>query len=113
MHILSIQIPFIEPVLIIALIFVIILIGPVLFERIRIPSIVGLLLSGALIGQHGFNLVQSDLEFTLLGTMGLLYLMFLAGLEIDIIDFLENKLKSIFIGLASFAVPFVLGFVIS
>ncbi len=111
--ILAVKVPFVEPAIIIALIFTIILIGPVLFERVRIPSIVGLLLSGALIGQHGFNLIETDLEFTLLGTMGLLYLLFLAGLEIDIIDFLENKLKSIFIGIASFAVPFILGFVIS
>lgn len=113
LELLNVAVPFVEPVIIIALVLTIILIGPVLFERIRIPSIVGLLLSGALIGQHGFNLIETDLEFTLLGTMGLLYLMFLAGLEIDIIDFLENRLKSIFIGLASFAIPFVLGFIIS
>ncbi len=113
MEILNIQIPFVEPVIIITLLLTIILIGPVIFERVRIPSIVGLLLSGALIGQHGFNLVGSDLEFSLLGTMGLLYLMFLAGLEIDLIDFIENKLKSIFIGLASFLVPFLLGFLVS
>jgi Kef-type K+ transport system membrane component KefB len=113
LHLLSVQIPFTEPVLIIALIMTIILIGPVLFERIRIPSIVGLLLSGALIGGNGFNLVPNDLEFTLLSTMGLLYLMFLAGLEIDLIDFIENKFKSIFIGVASFLIPFLLGFVVS
>jgi len=104
--------PFTEPVIIIALVLIILLIGPVFFERIRIPSIVGLLLSGALIGPHGFNLVPSDLEFTLFGTIGLLYLMFLAGLEIDLIDFIENKSKSIFIGLASFALPFVLGYLV-
>jgi Kef-type K+ transport system membrane component KefB len=69
-------------------------------------------LSGALIGPHGYNLVPSDLEFSLLGTIGLLYLMFLAGLEIDLIDFIENKSKSIFIGLASFAVPLLLGFLV-
>ena len=113
MILLSIEVPFREPVIIIALIFAIILIGPVLFERIRIPAIVGLLLSGALIGENGFNLVTNDLEFSLLGTVGLLYLMFLAGLEIDLIDFLENRLKSIFTGLASYAVPFLLGFLFS
>lgn len=113
LQILSIQIPFVEPVLIIALVLLIILIGPVLFERIRVPAIVGLLLSGALIGENGFNLVTNDLEFSLLGTMGLLYLMFLAGLEIDLIDFLDNKLKSIFIGIASFLVPFMLGFIVT
>ena len=96
----KLQIPFTEPVIIIALVLLILLIGPVFFERIRIPSIVGLLLSGALIGPHGFNLVSPDLEFSLLGTIGLLYLMFLAGLEIDLIDFIENKSKSIFVGLS-------------
>lgn len=109
-NLLNISIPFTEPVIIVALVLTIILIGPVFFERIRIPSIVGLLLSGAMIGPHGFNLIPADLEFSLLGTIGLLYLMFLAGLEIDLIDFIENKSKSIFIGLASFAVPFVLGY---
>lgn len=106
----DLTLPFTEPVIIIALILVILLIGPVFFERIHIPSIVGLLLSGTLIGPNGFNLVPADLEFSLLGTFGLLYLMFLAGLEIDLIDFIETKSKSIFIGLASFGIPFVLGF---
>jgi len=99
-------------VLIIALVLLILLIGPVFFERIRIPSIVGLLLSGAIIGPHGFNLLSPDLEFSLLGTIGLMYLMFLAGLEIDLIDFIENKTKSIFIGIASFLIPFVSGYLV-
>lgn len=107
---LRIDIPLAEPVFIITLVLIILLIGPVVFERIRIPSIVGLLVCGALIGPHGFNLVSPDLEFSLLGTMGLLYLMFLAGLEIDLIDFIENKGKSILIGLSSFLIPFFLGF---
>ncbi|MBN1115722.1 MAG: cation:proton antiporter, partial [Bacteroidales bacterium] len=107
---LNIHFPFEEPVIIITLVLVILLIGPVFFERVRIPSIVGLLISGAIIGPHGFNLVSPDLEFSLLGTMGLLYLMFLAGLEIDLVDFIENKVKSIFIGLATFVLPFILGY---
>jgi len=107
------NIPFTEPVIIITLILVILLLSPVIFERLRIPSIVGLLISGALIGPNGFNLLPPDLEFSLLGTIGLLYLMFLAGLEIDIIDFINNKWKSIFTGLASFILPFSLGFLIS
>ncbi|MBN2348011.1 MAG: cation:proton antiporter [Bacteroidales bacterium] len=109
---LSIQFPFSEPVIIITMVLLILLIGPVFFERVRIPSIVGLLISGAIIGPHGFNLVSPDLEFSLLGTMGLLYLMFLAGLEIDLIDFIENKAKSIFIGLATFVLPFILGYLV-
>lgn len=112
MLILSLHIPFEEPVIIIALVLLLLLIGPAFFERLRIPSIVGLLISGAIIGPHGFNLLSPDLEFSLLGTMGLLYLMFLAGLEIDLIDFIENKLKSIFVGLASFFVPFITGYLV-
>ncbi len=107
-----IHLPFDEPVIIITLVLIILLIGPVFFERVRIPSIIGLLISGAIIGPHGFNLVSPDLEFSLLGTMGLLYLMFLAGLEIDLIDFIENKLKSIFTGLATFIIPFILGYLV-
>lgn len=109
---LAIHFPFEEPVIIITLILAILLIGPVFFERVRIPSIVGLLISGAIIGPHGFNLLSPDLEFSLLGTMGLLYLMFLAGLEIDLIDFIESKVKSIVIGLATFAVPFIVGYLV-
>lgn len=112
MNLLNLQIPFTEPVLIIALVLLILLIGPVFFERIRVPSIVGLLISGAIIGSHGLNLLAPDLEFTLLGTIGLMYLMFLAGLEIDLIDFIESKAKSIFIGLTSFIIPFVSGYLI-
>ncbi|MBN1115947.1 MAG: cation:proton antiporter [Bacteroidales bacterium] len=109
---LIIHFPFEEPVIIITLMLVILLIGPVFFERIRIPSIVGLLICGAIIGPHGFNLISPDMEFSLLGTMGLLYLMFLAGLEIDLIDFIENKVKSIFIGLSTFLLPFILGYLV-
>ncbi len=82
------------------------------FERLRIPAIVGLLISGALIGPNGFNLLSPDLEFSILGTIGLQYLMFLAGLEIDLIDFIGNKKKSIFFGVVSFTLPFLLGYVI-
>lgn len=106
------QLHFNEPVVIIALLVSIMLIGPVLFERLRLPSIAGLLICGALIGPGGLNLLSQDLEFSLLGTMGLLYLMFLAGLEIDLLDFMENKAKSIIIGLATFIIPFILGFLI-
>ncbi|MDF1549594.1 MAG: cation:proton antiporter [Bacteroidales bacterium] len=112
MHLLSITIPISEPIIIIALVLFIILIGPVIFERIRIPSIVGLLISGAIIGPNGISLLSPDLEFSLFGTIGLLYLMFLAGLEIDLVDFKVNKIKSGFIGLSTFIIPLLLGFVV-
>lgn len=107
---LDIQFPLNEPVLIIALLLLLILLGPVIFERFRIPSVVGLLLLGALFGPHGLNLFSPDLEFSLLATFGLLYLMFLAGLEIDLVDFIQNQRKSILFGVLSFLIPFVFGF---
>jgi Kef-type K+ transport system membrane component KefB len=107
--ILLLTLPLKDPVLIIALILIILLVAPLISERIRIPYIIGLLISGAVIGPHGLNLVSPDLEFSLFGTMGLLYLMFLAGLEIDLVDFMENKLKSTVIGLASYFIPFIIG----
>lgn len=106
----DIQIPLSEPVLIIAALLLLILLGPLIFERFRIPSVVGLLLLGALFGPHGLNLFSPDLEFSLLATFGLLYLMFMAGLEIDLIDFMKNKRKSVLFGLLSFLVPFLFGF---
>jgi Kef-type K+ transport system membrane component KefB len=75
---------------------------------LRIPEIIGLILAGVLVGPHGLNLLSEDLEFSIFGTIGLLYLMFLAGLEIDIKDFRKNKEKSITFGLLTFALPFVL-----
>ena len=110
--ILLLSLPLDDPVMIIALVLLILLIAPVFFERLRIPSLVGLLVCGAVIGPHGFDLVSPDLEFSLLGTMGLLYLMFLAGLEIDLVDFMQTRMKSIFIGLASFLIPFAIGFAV-
>jgi Kef-type K+ transport system membrane component KefB len=107
------QLPFQEPVLIIALILFIIFLAPVIFENLKIPSIVGLLVCGAVVGPHGLNLISPELEFTILGTIGLQYLMFLAGFEIDIIEFIENKTKSIVFGLLSFIVPFIIGFFVS
>ncbi len=107
---LNISIPFKEPVLIIALILIILLVAPIFFEKIRTPSIVGLLVCGALVGPHGLNLLSPELEFTILGTIGLHYLMFLTGLEIDIVDFIENKKKTIYLGLLSYVFPFIVGF---
>jgi len=107
MHtLLKITLPLQEPVLIFALVLVIILLAPALFRKLRIPEIIGLILAGVLVGPHGLNLLSEDLEFSIFGTIGLLYLMFLAGLEIDIKDFRKNKEKSITFGLLTFALPF-------
>ncbi len=106
-----ISLPLQDPVMIITVIILVVLLSPLILERFRIPGIAGLLIFGMLIGPHGINLIPESLELTLFSTMGLLYLMFLAGLEIDLIDFLENKGKSLVLGLLSFGFPLVLGYV--
>lgn len=103
---LKINFPLEEPVLIFALVLVIILVAPPLFQKLRLPEIIGLILAGVLVGPHGLNLLSEDLEFSIFGTIGLLYLMFLAGLEIDVKDFRKNKEKSITFGLLTFSLPF-------
>src|SRR6056297_3363919 len=108
--ILKITFPLQEPVLIFALVLVIILLAPALFKKIRVPEIIGLILAGVLVGPHGLNLLSEELEFSIFGTTGLLYLMFLAGLEIDIKDFQKNKTRSITFGALTFVLPFGLSY---
>jgi len=73
----------------------IILLVPLLLNKIKIPHLLGLLVAGAIVGPYGFNLLSRDSSVVVTGTTGLLYIMFLAGLEIDMGDFKKNKWKSI------------------
>ena len=110
---LKITLPLQEPVLIFALVLLIILLAPTLIRKLKIPEIIGLILAGVLVGPHGLNLLSEDLEFSIFGTTGLLYLMFLAGLEIDTKDFKRNKEKSISFGILTFLLPFGSSFIVS
>ncbi|HRF41781.1 MAG TPA: cation:proton antiporter, partial [Saprospiraceae bacterium] len=74
--------PLKSPVLIFSLILFIILFAPIILNRFRIPHLIGLIIAGALIGPNGLNLMLRDSSIVLFGTVGLLYIMFLAGLEI-------------------------------
>ncbi|RPA70223.1 cation:proton antiporter [Cyclobacteriaceae bacterium YHN15] len=107
---LDFSLPWSNPVLIFASILFIILFAPILLNRIKIPQLIGLIIAGAIIGPNGLNLLERDSSVVLFGTVGLLYIMFLAGLEIDMGDFKKNKNKSIVFGLFTFSIPMVLGF---
>ncbi len=89
-------------------ILVVILFFPPFMERLRIPGLIGLILGGYLLGPTGFNLVDSS-QLKGLGSIGLLYLMFLAGLELDLGLFSRNRNSAIRFGLLTFTFPFVLG----
>jgi Kef-type K+ transport system membrane component KefB/mannitol/fructose-specific phosphotransferase system IIA component (Ntr-type) len=102
------SLPITDPVLIFALAMGIFLVAPLLFERLRVPGIIGLIVAGALVGPHVTNLIARDFTIVLLGTVGLLYLVFLAGLELDLNRFREYRKQSIVFGSISFAAPMVL-----
>lgn len=102
-------IPFTDPILIFGLILLIVLITPALFKKIRVPEIIGLILAGLFVGPHGFNLISESVGISIFSKTGLLYLMFLAGLEINVREFLKNKKASITFGLLTFLIPFILG----
>jgi Kef-type K+ transport system membrane component KefB len=106
---LDFSLPLKNPVIIFSLVLFIILFAPILFNKIRVPHIIGLIIAGVLIGPYGLNLLLRDSSIVLFGTVGLIYIMFTAGLEIDIEEFKKNRFKSLVFGLFTFAVPMVLG----
>lgn len=101
--------PITDPTWIFFIVMIIILFAPMVLERLRIPHIIGMILSGVLIGEYGFNILERDSSFELFGKVGLFYIMFLAGLEMDMEDFKKNKSKGIVFGLLTFIIPMVLG----
>ena len=113
MSLLDLSLPLKNPVLQFSLILFIILFAPVLLSRLKIPSLISLIIAGAVIGPHGLNLMLRDSSIILFGTVGLLYIMFLAGLEIDVADFRKNSTKSILFGLYTFLISIALGIIVA
>ena len=101
--------PINDPVAVFLLILAIMLVAPLLFEQLRLPGIVGLILAGVVVGPEGLGLLERDENIILLGTVGLLFLMFMAGLETSLDDFKENGDKAVIFGLATFIAPMILG----
>ena len=106
---LNIDFPITDPTWIFFLVLVIILFAPILLERLRIPHIIGMILAGIVIGEHGFNILARDSSFELFGKVGLYYIMFLAGLEMNMEDFKSIRVKATVLGLLAFIFPLVIG----
>ena len=102
--------PLTNPILKFLVILLIILLAPLLLNKLRIPHLLGLIIAGAIIGPHSVNLMERDSSIILSGTAGLLYIMFLAGLDIDLNEFKKNSGKSLVFGLYTFTIPMVVGF---
>lgn len=109
--VISHELPLTDPVLKFLLILVIILSAPLLLSKLKIPHLLGLIIAGAIIGPNGLNLVLRDSSIILSGTAGLLYIIFLAGLEIDMGDFKKNSGRSFVFGMYTFLIPMALGIV--
>jgi Kef-type K+ transport system membrane component KefB len=109
MYPLQIHLPFEDPILIFALIVIVILLTPIVFRKIKVPGIVGLIAAGVILGPHGFNILMRDASIVLFGTVGLLYIMFLSGLEMDLEEFRKKIHKSATFGILTFIIPMGLG----
>ena len=98
-----------QPVQIFFIVLVIILFTPLLLNKLKIPHIIGMIVAGVVIGPYGFNILDNDSSFAIFGQVGLLYLMFLAGLEIDMYHLRLNMRKGLLFGLLTLLIPLVLG----
>ncbi|CAM3398115.1 cation:proton antiporter [Pontibacter korlensis] len=105
----DLTLPFEEPVLIFTLVLLVILVVPYILNKVRVPGIVGLIVAGVILGPNGLHILNRDASIVLFGTVGLLYIMFQAGLEIDMIDFKRYKMRSIIFGTLTFAIPITVG----
>lgn len=104
------ELPLGNPVLVFSLILFIILLSPILLRRLNIPGIIGLIIAGVVIGPHGFNILEKNSAVDLFSTIGLLYIMFIAGLDLDMNEFKSNRNKSLLFGLFTFIFPIGIGF---
>ena len=105
----GIHLPVTNPTWIFFLVLMIILFAPIVLGRLRIPHIIGMILAGVVIGKYGFNILERDSSFELFGKVGIYYIMFLAGLEMDLENLKKNLSKALVFGVLTFMIPFVVG----
>lgn len=106
----ELELPLQNPVPIFSLILFIILLSPILLRKLNIPGIIGLIISGVIIGPYGLNILEKNSAIDLFSTIGLLYIMFIAGLELDMNEFKSNRNKSLLFGFFTFILPLSIGF---
>lgn len=102
--------PITSPTMIFFVVLFIILLAPIIMGKLRIPHIIGMVLAGVLVGKYGFNVLERDSSFELFGRVGLYYIMFLAGLEMDMNGLKTNGRKMAMFGVLTFFLPFIMVF---
>ena len=113
MMILTSYLPITDPTLIFFVVLLIILFAPIVMSKLRIPHIIGMVLAGVVIGQYGFNILERDNSFELFGRVGLYYIMFLAGLEMDMQGAKKQSQRFLIFGLLTCLVPLILTYVMA
>ncbi len=98
-----------SPVLIFLIVLAVILLVPLILNRLKMPHVIGMILAGMALGPYGFNVLARDMSFEVFGQVGLLYLMFLAGVEIDMYHLKRNLRKGVVFGLFTFGIPLLAG----
>ena len=102
-----------DPTLIFFVVLLVILFAPIVMSKLRIPHIIGMVLAGIIIGEHGLNLLKRDISFEVFGQVGLYYIMFLAGLEMDLESVKKNSKRLIIFGILTCFVPLILTYLMS
>jgi Kef-type K+ transport system membrane component KefB len=113
MTLLTSYLPITDPTLIFFVVLLIILVAPIVMSKLRIPHIIGMVLAGVMVGQYGFNILERDNSFELFGRVGLYYIMFLAGLEMDMEGVKKHTRRFVAFGLLTCFVPLVLTYVMA
>ena len=113
MMILTSYLPITDPTLVFFVVLLIILFAPIVMSKLRIPHIIGMVLAGVAIGQYGFNILERDNSFELFGRVGLYYIMFLAGLEMDMEGVKKNTARFLIFGLLTCFVPLILTYIMA
>lgn len=109
----GIKLPIQDPVSVFLLILIFFLFAPLFARRLKMPGIIGLILSGIFLGPFGLNLISQDIGITMFGTVGLLYLMFLTGLEINLVELTRYRKHGFVFGALTFFIPLFLGLLIT
>lgn len=104
--------PIDDPTLVFFVVLLIILFAPIVMSRLRIPHIIGMVLAGVLVGRYGLNVLERDASFEMFGKVGLLYIMFLAGLEMNLTDIKKKSLQFMLFGFLTFFIPFATAYVV-
>ena len=99
-----------EPVFVFAIVMAVIFFSPYIMRLVKLPEIIGVIIFGIILGPNFLNVLERDGGILLFGTVGILFIMFNSGLELDMQNFKKKKFRSLIFGLLTFIFPMSAGF---